>query len=279
MSAALRLTKIIQKTKNWYTKSMKIKKFGNSIKDLLGNFFLELLLAVILIILVFMDEGLFIGENKKLTVLVGVFFVLLSTIQKLLDKHRSTSENKLIKEAHEMIKKKQKETEAESKKLEEQNDLITRLVKEGLISEKSIYEIIKGSRFYYLFCYQNVPEQEYIRSRILRRNFRNPSLEAVEEIGFLKVGVRHNLYAIPADMLPSKLRNERKIEKLLRKLVKEKWQVFLDEIKEADRLFYVRYTHQDPTNCTYMIVPANFHLLLPQSVGCSDWRASDTTRR
>jgi hypothetical protein len=160
------------------------------------------------------------------------------------------------------------ETENREKSLREQNEFITRLIKEGLIDERSIYDIVQRNKFFYLFCYQNVPDIEKVQ-RILGRDTRNPSLEAVETLGFVKVGTKHNLYVIPYDMLPAKLRDPVQLEKIVRKLVEERWAAFLQKLQEKNRRFFARYTveHPDPANCTYMIGSTNFHEVIINHVG------------
>ena len=142
------------------------------------------------------------------------------------------------------------------------------MIKEGLISEKSIYEIIQKYKFYYLFCYQNVPEQDKIQ-KIMGVSFRNPSLEAIESLGFVKVGTRHNLYVVPHDYLTERLRNPLALEKAVRQLVTKHWEGFLEKLKLKNKKFHEEYlkTNPDPANCTYMISTSNFHDVVIGYVG------------
>jgi len=258
-----------------------IKKWEAAARDIVKGYFLEFIVAGFSLFLVFVDAGFF--ENNKFFVAIpGIFLVVISTIAKIKDGYHSrdthaliddlqgtvAEKDKRIEEAHSLIKEQKQKTEERSQKLQEQNDLITRLIKQGLISEKDIYDIVQKDKFFYLFCYQNVPDQINIQKTILKKDFRNPSLEAVEEIGFIKVGTRSNLYVIPINMLPKKLQTEERIEKLLRKLVKEKWRAFLSDLETTNKAYYDTYLREgDPTNCTYMIVSSNFHDVLMNFVG------------
>ena len=249
--------------------------------DIIKGYFLELIIASISIAQAFIDAEL-VENNRLVVASLGIFLALISVISKIREGYHSRSTHELIEdlstsvnerdeqiqEAQELIRKQHQTTEARSKELEEQNILISRLIKEGLISEKDIFEIVLKDRLILLFCYQNVPDQNNIQKNILKKDFRNPSLEAVEEIGFVKVGTRSNLYVIPVNMLPKKLRSVEKIEKLLKKLVKDKWSTFLKELHTADKKYFNDYVEKgDPTNCTYMITASNFHDLIIDEVG------------
>lgn len=172
--------------------------------------------------------------------------------------------NQLLKE----MKIKKKLTEIKMTGLEEQNLLITRLIKEGLITEKSVYKIIQKYKFYSLFCYQNVPNQEAIQ-KVLGNTFRNPSLEAIESIGFIKVGTRHNLYILPHAFLTSKLRNPFTLERVIKRQVVKYWKSFLGLLKRKNSQFYKKYlkANPNPTNCTYMLSVSNFHDVIINYIG------------
>lgn len=263
--------------------------FSNQMKNLLSlvweilkGYFLEIIIFLFSIILVFVNSG-FLQESKSWLIIFGLGLAFVSCFSKIQEGYRSKStsdkidnfissnvkKDERLEEAHKLLKESQDINQKRSEELEEQNDLITRLIKKGLISEKNIYGIIQRNRFIYLFCYQNVPEQEKIAKKILKRDFRNPSLEAVEEIGFVKVGVRSNLYVIPFKMLPAKLNTESKIEDILKKLVKEKWDIFLSELESTNKRFYKKYKdeHGDITNCSYMIMSTNYNDVIIDHIG------------
>lgn len=166
------------------------------------------------------------------------------------------------------MKNKKKLTDLRLAGLEEQNTLIARLIKEGLITEKSIYKIIQRYKFYSLFCYQNVPNQDKIE-KILGNTFRNPSLEAMESIGFIKVGTRHNLYVLPFTFLTSRLRNPYTLERAIRRQVMNHWKSFLELLKTKDSEFYKKYIriNPDPTNCTYILQVSNFNDVIIDYIG------------
>lgn len=226
----------------------------------------------------FLDLGL-VTQRKGLIFFSGVAFVFFSVLLKIKDNnkfkefmngftevHKSEKEraDQLIKEVREGKEK----AEEKVTNLEEQNVLIARLIKEGLINEKSIYKIIQRYKFYYLFCYQNVPESDKVQ-KIMGIGFRNPSLEAIESIGFIKVGTRHNLYVVPYDNLSERLKNPSTLEKVVRQLVTEHWEDFLIRLKQKKEAFYNTYmqTNPDPANCTYMISVSNFHDVILGYIG------------
>lgn len=247
-------------------------------KKIFQNYFLELILAILLALQFFLDLGLIV-QNKWLIFFTGLTFIIVSVLLKIKDdnkfkelvsgfleagKSEKERTDQLIKEVREGKEK----AEEKVVSLEEQNILIARLIKEGLINEKSIYQIIQKYKFYSLFCYQNVPEQEKVQ-KIMGVSFRNPSLEAVESIGFVKVGTRHNLYVIPHDYLTDILRNPLALEKAVRQLVIEHWVDFLEKLKQKNETFAEKYieNNPDPANCTYMISVSNFHDVIIGNIG------------
>lgn len=240
----------------------------------LQEYFSEAIIFFISIAFAFIDAD-FLTKNRYYMLVGGILLAAASTYSKIKDDLRlnrflSATEkaNKIAEEAQDLLRSKQAEDEKVRQSLKEQSDFIGRLIKQGLIAEQSIYEIVHRDRFLFLFCYQNVPDQERVQ-RSLGRDFRNPSLDAVEQLGFVRVGSRHNLYVIPYDMLPSELRNPAKVEKILKKLLDEHWEAFLVKFQNTSQRAYNQYIadHPNPKNCTYMIVTANLHDVILDHIG------------
>lgn len=254
------------------------KNINGNFWELFKRYLLEVLLfliSLVSILLTLSGSPTVVIVNRYLVPVSGIIFALASALFRIKDDIQikrffaeTKESNRITIEAQSLIRSQIEETERREKTLREQNDFITRLIKEGLIDERSIYNIVQRNRFFYLFCYQNVPDIDRVQ-RVLGRGTRNPSLEAVETLGFVKVGKNHNLYVIPYDMLPTKLRDPIRLEKVIRKLVNEHWAAFLRKLQEKNRRFFARYIdeHPSPENCTYLIGTTNFHEVIINYVG------------
>lgn len=205
--------------------------------------------------------------NLNLFLMINIIIVLISTYLKIKDTHDQKKIKKNVKKmllttenTNKIINEIGNKKEKEIKKFEDKNKLISKLINEGLISEREIYKKIKENNFFYLFCYQNVPEQSKIQ-KILGKDFRNPTLVAIESIGFLKVGKMHNFYIVPTNYLSEKLNNLQVLESLIRNTVKKHWKKFLSELQNENRKFYLQYIEKNPnpTNCTYFLSESRFH--------------------
>lgn len=248
-------------------------KVWRAVKD----YYLELILGLLSAVPLFIDAGIVV-VNSYFVLTIGLLFVALSTFQKIKG-DRSISEvvegvtnqfqraldardekEKVLHGALNLLEKKQEESDARSRQLEEQTELIARLVKEGLISEKNIYEMLQKHKVFYLFCYQNVQEQNEVQDAI-GEQVRNPSLQAIDRLGFVRVGTKHNFYVLPYDMLPASFRDPVELERTLKQFVEEEWENFLRHIEAKNKAFYDEYIkrHPEPTNCSYVIVSSNIH--------------------
>ena len=195
---------------------------------------LEIIVGVFSVAVLLLNGlGTFNGFDVKLILWINLGIVVFSVISKIAttrDQKRVAKDvEKILTTAtgtDKVVNAIKEEKEKKIEQLEDQNKLIAKLVNEGLISEKAVYDKIKKKNFFYFFCYGNVHDQTAIQ-KILGRDFRNPTLTAIESIGFFKVGRRHNFYILPADYLSKRLNNTKALELVIRKVLKKHWKAFL----------------------------------------------------
>ena len=176
-----------------------------------------------------------------------------------------------------VVRKENRSKDKQLRLLEEQRTLMRKLVGEGLIKEQRILEIIDRDRFMYLFCYQNFPDQNEIVSPLLgAKESRNPTLVAVESLGFIKVGKMSNYYVIPLSSLEPKMRTPEAVTEEVVRRLKPHWKSLLEKIKQADEQKYREYTakHPNAMNGTFLVGQSTFHDICVEYVGYNAFSAA-----
>ena len=106
-------------------------------------------------------------------------------------------------------------------------EIVSRLVKEGVVREDELLRLIRKKEIMLAFTYA-----EGFKGRVLQLTKGQPLAQLLEKIGFVRVALFQNLLAIMADTLPKNLRNVDNLNAFLRKQLPKEWTKISDMVSE-----------------------------------------------
>lgn len=126
-------------------------------------------------------------------------------------------------------------------KYEKRQKLVVKLIDNGLIKRETVFKLIKPREFFFIFCYE-APLADDLRKYC--PNNRQPILEIIENIGFIKLGKRFNFYLIIPETLNKKFRGVEAIRNFIPRKFNQEIKKIKEEIKNKDKKLYQKVVNE-----------------------------------
>lgn len=120
-------------------------------------------------------------------------------------------------------------------KYERTRKLIVKLIENGYLTQRVVYNLIKPRQFYFIFTYNARPNED------LREFFpkkRQLILQIIEKVGFIRVSTNHSFYIISPDNLKKEYRDIEKVRKYIINKFNREVRRIKNDIKEKDKDLY-----------------------------------------
>jgi hypothetical protein len=107
------------------------------------------------------------------------------------------------------------------------DELISRLVREGAVSEHELFSLVREKEMIIVF-----PYAEGLKGRVWDLTKGQPLAMLLTEIGFVKVGLRQNLLVCMVDSLPRKLRDVDNLDRFIRESLPKEWERISEMVRK-----------------------------------------------
>jgi hypothetical protein len=107
------------------------------------------------------------------------------------------------------------------------SELISRLVKEGVVSEGELFSLIRDKEMMIVF-----PYAEGLKGKVWELTKGQPLAVLLTEIGFVKVGLRQNLLVCMVDSLPKQLRDVDSLDRFIKERLPKEWEKISEMVRE-----------------------------------------------
>jgi hypothetical protein len=106
------------------------------------------------------------------------------------------------------------------------SELISRLVREGVVSEGELFSLIRDKEMMLVF-----PYAEGLKGKVWELTKGQPLAMLLTEIGFVKVGLRQNLLVSMVDGLPRQLRDVDSMDRFIKERLPKEWKRISEMVK------------------------------------------------
>lgn len=127
---------------------------------------------------------------------------------------------KQVKEVHTIITKEREESKVTG-------EIVSRLIREGVVSEADLLPLIRGKEIFLAF-----PYAEGLAGKVWQITKGQPLAKLLSQIGFVRVTLNQNLMVIVADSLPKQLQDIDRLNNFIKRNLPTEWSRISDKVKE-----------------------------------------------